>query len=60
MDGAGKAIAVRGDQRQQHEEGTLAVGFMFIAGFGLLDVFSCFNYQDKQSHGVMNPSLEAD
>lgn len=58
MDEAGKATAVRGDQRQQHEQGSLAVGFMFMAGFGLLDVFSCFNYQDKQSHGIMTPSLD--
>ena len=50
----------RGDKREQHEQGSLYIGSMLVTGFRLLNVFSLFNYQYKQSHGIMIASLDVD
>lgn len=51
---------VRGGKREKHEQESLYIGSMLITGFWLLSVFSLFNYQYKQSHGIMIASLDVD
>jgi len=51
---------VRGDKREQREQGSLYAGSMLITGFRLLCVFSLFNCQYKQNHGIMIASLDVD
>lgn len=49
-----------GAKREQCEQGSVCLGFMLITGFRLLNIFSWFNYQCKQSHGVVIASLDVD
>lgn len=50
----------RGAKREQHEQGSVFLGFMLITGFRLLNIFHLINYQYKQSHGIMIASLDVD